>query len=69
MYGWKPVGCLLIIVAWLWVLEQRIDSIGAANRWGDGTGASWMQRGGGSAVIPVPLSWALLVSGPSPRRC
>lgn len=50
------------------VLEQRIYSVGAANRWIDRMGRVEC-RGAGSAVIPVRIPWALLVSGRSPRRC
>jgi len=27
MYGWKPAGCPLIIVAWLWVFWSKESTL------------------------------------------
>ena len=50
------------------VFEAQIDSVGAANRWRDRMGRVNAEELG-SAIIPVRISWTLLVSGSSPRRC
>ena len=52
MYGLKPGVSADHCGVAMGVLEQRIDSVGAADRWRDRTGALDAE-GRGSAVVPV----------------
>ena len=53
MYGWKPVGCPLIIVAWLWVFWSKESTLSVLRIGGETGRGALDAEGRGSAVIPV----------------
>ena len=52
MYGWKPVGCPLIIVAWLWVFWSKESTLSVLRIGGEmGRGRVGCRGAGGARLF------------------